>query len=95
MKTPIPQKVLSWSLFAIGTAVTWVVYMFMTSLGQYYEILSLLGVSTLGSGIWILKEHGWARSAIVTVLLGLLLGQWWFLEYSLASVLWTIHGFAP
>lgn len=95
MKTLTSPKVLSWSLFSAGTALTWFVYIFMTGLGQYYEVLSVLGVFTLGVGIWILKEHGWARSAIITVLFGLLLGQWWFLEYGLASVLWAIRGFAP
>lgn len=67
----------------------------MTSLERYYEILSLLGMMTLGAGMWVLKEQGWTHRAILMVVIGLLLGQWWFLEYGAASVLWTIHGFAP
>lgn len=67
----------------------------MTSHDQHYEILSILGMLTLGVGIWVLKEHGWTRSAVLIVLFGLLLGQWWFLEYGVVSVLWTIRGFAP
>ena len=95
MKSLTPRKVLSWLIFAVGSALTWYMYIFMTSLGQYYEFLSILGVLTLGSGIWVLKEHDWTRSSIISVLLGLLLGQWWFLESGLAIVLWTIQGFAP
>lgn len=95
MKQLAARKALSWLIFMAPSALTWLVYIFMTSFGQYYEILSILGVLTLGAGIWVLNEHGWTRGAIITVFLGLLFSQWWFVEYGLASVLWTIHGFAP
>lgn len=45
--------------------------------------------------MWVLKEQGWTHRAILMVVIGLILGQWWFLEYGAASVLWTIYGFAP
>lgn len=67
----------------------------MTSVGPYYEILSIFGVLSLGAGIWVSKEYGWTRGVSIAVFVGLLFGQWWFVEYGLASVLWTIHGFAP
>ena len=67
----------------------------MTSQDQYYEILSALGALTFGFAIWVLREHGWSRRTVVIILFGLLLGQWWFLEYGLASALWTIRGFSP
>lgn len=89
------RQLLDWSIFLVGTVLTSLVYFHMTHRGEYYEILSALGLLTLGSGIWVVKEHDWALNAIMVVSLGLLFGQWWFLEYGLASLLWAIHGFAP
>ena len=95
MKTLVPGKILSWVIFAAGSTLTWIIYTFMTGFGQYYELLSILGVLTFGFGIWVLQANAWTRRAIIIVVIGLLLGQWWFLEFSGVNVLWTIHGFAP
>ena len=95
MKTLTLRKTLPGFIFAAGCVLTWSVYVFMTTLGHYYEILTILGALTLGVGIWVLNEFSWTRRAITAVLIGLLISQWWFLEYGLANVLWAIRGFAP
>ena len=95
MKTLPSTTTFSWLIFVACSTLTWLIYFFMTSFGRYYEVLPILGALTLGIGVWVLQENGWTHRAMSIVALGLLLGQWWFLEFGIASVLWTVHDFAP
>lgn len=88
-------KMVGWIAFWLSVILTWLAYLYAWMVGPYYVLLSALGIISLCLGLWVLKESRFAWHSTVLVVLGLLIGQWWLIEFLVAQVLWGSRGFAP
>lgn len=84
-----------WVVFLLSAIVTWLVYLYAWTVGPYYLLLSVLGITSLCLGLWVLKQSRFVWHSTVLVVLGLIIGQWWLLEFLVVQVLWGNRGFAP
>jgi hypothetical protein len=86
---------IAWSGFWASVAATWATYHFGWMLHTYFVWLSVAAVLSLALGLWVLWLVHFRRAAVVLVVLGLLVGQWWFWQLLLIMTFWRIRGFAP
>lgn len=68
-------------------------YLWMLSF--YYMMMAILALMAIGvGGLLILTSNArWRMGGLV--ILGLLIGQWWFTEQAILILGWAISGFAP
>lgn len=88
------QLTFLWSVFAVASFGTILLYSYGWSLSSYYLWLSALGVLScvLGYVVWAASDA--KPRAAVFIAIGLLLGQWWFWEKILHQLLFRLSGFA-
>lgn len=84
-----------WAPFAIASALTFLVYRSLWALEWYWTVLSLLGGVCGILAIRILRQTGLHPWPILGVVVGLLVGQWWFIQTMVLQLLWRSNGFAP
>ena len=85
-----------WAPFAIASLLTSIVYTTLWTIGWYWVLLSLLGVLSGILAARILVHTGPPRRwSVAGVTVGLILGQWWFIEFGAMQIVWSIRGFAP
>jgi hypothetical protein len=84
-----------WVAFFGASLLTVVVYRFLWSTAAYYLILSLLGVTSCLVAFLIMRKTGSKVWPIAAVTVGLLIGQWWFVENVVLRTFWHFGGFAP
>ncbi len=84
-----------WVPFVISSLLTLPVYATLWALGWYWVLLSLLGALSGILAARIFAHTGLRRSSVIGVALGLLVGQWWLIEFIATQILWYIRGFAP
>lgn len=89
------SKTVGWIAFWLSAILTWLAYLYAWMVGPYYLLLSALGIVSFCLGLWVLKENRFARRSIVLVVFGLLVGQWWVIEFLVVQGLWNNRGFAP
>jgi hypothetical protein len=89
-----PQLYL-WAPFAISSVLTSLVYTTLWAFGWYWILLTLLGILSGILAARIFLRTGLRRSSVVGVAFGLVVGQWWFIEFVAMQMLWRIRGFAP
>ena len=61
----------------------------------YYVLLSFLGIVSLIVGISILRFFRTNNRSIILIVLGLVVGQWWFVELIFIQIIWQVKGFSP
>ena len=93
MNQPSPMSL--WAPFAIASTATLLTYLVAWSLGPYWLILSALGVISVALAVRILRATGARAWAIACVAIGLVAGQWWFLQQVAMQVVWAVGEFAP
>lgn len=84
-----------WALFACASVLTWVAYKTLWAAEWYLAWLSLLGVLNAGLAIGVLKQTGLKFLPMTGVIVGLLLGQWWLVQFVILQIFWRVGGFAP
>jgi hypothetical protein len=84
-----------WVLFWTTSALTVVVTKHAWMLHFYEEMLIALGLISMVLALIILATSGWRASSLWLLCAGLLVGQWWFIEFATMQVIWTFRGFAP
>lgn len=84
-----------WVPFVVASLSTVVVYVALWSVGWYWVLLSFLGVLCGFLAARILARSKQSRWSVWFVALGLVLGQWWVIEFVAMQVLWQIRGFGP
>lgn len=84
-----------WAAFLLSVILTWIVYFGAWMAGSYYLILSILGIISVLAGLWVLIANRFAWRSVILVVLGLVIGQWWFIELMAVQIIWTLKGFAP
>ncbi len=89
------SNTLVWGAFTVASLLTAIVYATLWSEKWYWVILSILGISSVVLAVMVLKRSGFIYWAVAGVALGLLIGQWWFVEFMAAQILWSVRGFAP
>lgn len=81
-----------WGPFVAASIATWIAYANAWGTNWYEHILVALGVLSLLLGIRIVARTGISLWPIVGVLLGLAIGQLWFLQYAYAWIIWRGFG---
>lgn len=84
-----------WAPFVIASLLTSITYTALWEIGRYWALLSLLGVLSGALAARILARANSSRWSVSFVVLGLILGQWWFIEFVTMQLLWSIRGFGP
>jgi hypothetical protein len=86
---------LIWFVFWGASFATIVVYRFFWFLDSYWVCLAILGIINIFIASMIFRVYGVKSISISLVLLGLILGQWWFWEFIFVSIIWQLRGVAP
>lgn len=84
-----------WIGFGLTSALSWAAYYWMSALHAYTLILIFLIIINALLGCWIVYLENLAPRAIVAVVVGLLVGQWWIVVWSIVFLIWRLRGFAP
>lgn len=84
-----------WAPFVLTSVATLVVQATLWASPSYQIILGALAVASIIFGIKALWETGREIWAVLLVLAGLLIGQWWLVEAAAAQLVWAWRGFAP
>jgi hypothetical protein len=84
-----------WIMFGLVSLLTWIVYLTLTMLHSYRLILAVLSIVNFLLGVWLLIKGHFAWRTVVLVGLGLIVGQWWLILWSVVLSIWSINGFAP
>ena len=84
-----------WTSFALVALLTWVVYLYLTMLHFFFPMLCGLAIINLLLGLWLLIETRFTWRTVLLVVLGLIIGQWWLILWSVVFLIWSIGGFAP
>jgi hypothetical protein len=82
-------------LFGTLSVLTFYVYVSAWHMSMYWILLSSLAALSGVLGTIVLMRARFSWSACLGVGLGLLVGQWWVVEFALAQILWHLRGFAP
>ncbi len=86
---------LVWVPFALSSLGTSIAYRTLWRTEWYWIYLSLLGVLSLFFAALVLKRCGFKFLPLAGVIVGLLLGQWWFIQSVILQMFWHFSGFAP
>ena len=74
---------------------TLVIYSRLWMVSGYHLYLSLLAIVSALLALWTLIANRSTWRAIMLVTLGLVIGQWWLIQFVIAQLLWGVRGFAP
>ena len=84
-----------WAAFWLSTLLALMSDPYNWDRGWEIDTTITFGVIGLCLGIAVLIMSGWTRRSIILVILGLIIGQWVFLQVLLVRVLFHFWGFAP
>lgn len=84
-----------WVLFAVTTLLAVFVYTTLWWASSYFIWLSILAMTNVVLAIMILTKTGWHLGTLITLVVGILIGQRWIVESIAAQLIWSIRGFAP
>jgi hypothetical protein len=70
----------TWGAFVLLNILTVLVYEFGWASDGYQYYLAILGTLTTIAAGWILFKAGLNWLSVLVIFIGLLIGQWWFLE---------------
>ena len=87
------QMLFFWMTFWIASAITLAVTFQLWMLPSYKFVLSVLATTCFGLGLWLLKKSRFSWLSVSAVTVGLLAGQWWFVERAILIVGWSVGGF--
>src|SRR5689334_18978509 len=82
-------------LFGALSLLTFFVYLTAWHMSLYWTLLLSLCVTSGAFAAIILVRTRFSWRSCFGVALGLLIGQWWLVEFTLVQLLWHLRGFAP
>ena len=85
----------TWVGFALVSLASLVAYKTAWSTSFYWVLLSGLAVIAVVMGLVVLRQTGVKPWPLVAVIGGLIVGQWWFIQWLLIVVFGKLRGFAP
>ena len=84
-----------WTPFIAMSLLTWLINKTLWFIEQYDIVLYVFGIISVGLAIRVLAHTGPKVWAIVGVIAGLVIGQFWALERGIILLFWSVRGFAP
>lgn len=84
-----------WALFCGASLLTWAAYKTLWGTEWYLIYLSLLSTLSAGLAIAVLRQAGFRLLPLAGVVVGLLVGQWWFVQAVILRLFWRMGGMAP
>jgi len=84
-----------WGLFVCTSLLTVLAYKTFWAAERYYLFRSLLGIWNGFFAVMVLKRTDRKWGAVAGVAIGLVIGQWWFVENLVLRAFWRFGGFAP
>lgn len=84
-----------WTVFALISVLTPVVYSKAWAVPGYLAILSGLAIAAALLGAAALRFNRFNVWSVLAVLAGLILGQWWVIQYLILMGFWKWRGFGP
>lgn len=82
-----------WAIFFLLAMLTALVYEFGWATDDYQLYLGVLGIVSLISAISVLLSTRLNWPSVILILMGLLVGQWWFIQGALMQASWLMKGF--
>jgi hypothetical protein len=89
------KNLIIWGLFALASLATVLTYNVLWLETNYFTWLPWLGFGSLILGIIVLIFTSLNRWSVTIVVLGLLVGQWWYVKSLIVLVFMACCGFAP
>ena len=89
------ELLVAWIPFVIASLLTPISFAIFSMYTRHLNALYVLGSINVILAIWVFYRLGVSRATVAGVAAGLILGQWWIVQYWLAILLWSIGGFAP
>ena len=83
------------SLFGATTLLTVWVYGNAWHIDGYFRLLSALAVLSGILAIVVVGTTGLRWKTVLAVALGLLIGQWWLIQFVVTQLMWGLAGFSP
>jgi hypothetical protein len=83
------------ALFVLASVLTLFMYATASHLKNYWLWLCSLGIASGVLGMAVLSLSGWRWKPMLLVTVGLIVGQWWLIEFMIVQVMWHAAGFAP
>jgi hypothetical protein len=84
---------LLWVAFWTASITTLAVTFQLWMMPWYKPVLAVLAAISVGLGFLLLEKSGFSWLSIVAVTVGLLVGQWWFVEMAILIIGWSVGGF--
>jgi hypothetical protein len=84
-----------WIGFVLVSLASLVAYKIAWSTPFYWLLLSSLAIIAVVLGLVALRQTGVRSWSLVAVVGGLVVGQWWFIQWLLIVVFGKLRGFAP
>ena len=84
-----------WFLFGITNVITWIGYQTLWMTDRYPLILTILALCATSVAILVAVKSRFRFRSLSFLILGLLIGQWWWVQSFLMKTIWTLNGFAP
>ena len=84
-----------WLLFGMSNLITWIAYRKLWMTDQYWLILTILSFCSMSAAIVVAIKSKFQLGSLTLLLLGLLIGQWWWVQKFFMQAYWTLNGFAP
>lgn len=85
----------AWLVFLVGNLASWIVgQLFWRSPGSQIALAALGGISVVVGATIVIRQR-FKLGGLVMIVLGIVLGQWWWIETRLLQLGWSLGGFAP
>jgi len=84
-----------WVPFVATSLLTFIVYRTAWATSFYWPVLCCLGIAAVALSIGLLRQTRLRLWPLVGVACGLLIGQWWFVQFVVLFAFWKLRGFAP
>ena len=97
----IQARAFAWGGFVLTSILTWYVYLSWyvyvrgPMIDDYYYVMIVLGLVSLGFAFWIFRHSPFSWHLTLLLSMGLIIGQWWVVQMPIIVMFWWIRGFAP
>lgn len=89
------RSVKPWAAFVLASGLTALAQESLVGSNLYYAFLAALMMLSVVLAARLLRQTTLKAVPITVVAIGLLLGQWWFVEALTLRAFWSVNGFAP
>lgn len=83
-----------WLSFWAASALSWIAYYWLPD-AHSYTLMLISAIANVFLGLWIIFLENRALRIIIAVIVGLVVGQWWMIVWSIVFLIWHVRGFAP